>query len=188
MFCEWCNAPFTKKVSTPKRFCTFGCAMKYAGSLRRGKPRPDASIRMLLNNPMSSEKNIAKMVATKSRNGTLRLWKGERWGNGTHTPQQLKLQKMLGPKWVLELAIPTGVPRGQGYPTCYKVDIGRKRWKIAVEIDGKNHRWKKPREKDRKKETHLSKLGWSVLRFTNEEIDKRPSKVVRTILRFIASK
>jgi very-short-patch-repair endonuclease len=83
----------------------------------------------------------------------------------------------------MEVAIPTGnKPRdGSGYPTCYKADVGNHLLKIAIEVDGKGHKWKKGKLRDLKKEEKLKQLGWKTLRFTNEEILEDISKVLLVI-------
>ena len=75
---------------------------------------------------------------------------------------------------------------GLRYPTNYKVDIGHKQLRIAIEVDGKNHNSRKTKERDRKKLNMLSHLGWKVLRFTNQEIEDRSTDVVKMILSSIA--
>ena len=56
----------------------------------------------------------------------------------------------------------------QGYPTCYKVDCGNRRLRIAIEADGLSHNYR--RELDAKKDAKLASLGWTVLRFSNQQI------------------
>ncbi len=31
------------------------------------------------------------------------------------------------------------MPRGSGYPTCYKLDIGHQELRIGIEMDGPSH-------------------------------------------------
>ena len=42
--------------------------------------------------------------------------------------------------------------------------------KLCVEIDGSTHRTKLGKDLDRKKEECLSMLGYTVIRFTNEQV------------------
>ncbi|HDZ27302.1 MAG TPA: DUF559 domain-containing protein [Candidatus Aminicenantes bacterium] len=115
------------------------------------------------------------MISTKRINGTLNVWLGKRGGNGQFTPQQVLLATALG--WPMEVAISLG-KRQKGYPTNYKVDVGNKKLKLGIEVDGKNHRMKRNILKDKKKENKLEELGWKVLRFTNKEITMNLSRVL----------
>ena len=48
-----------------------------------------------------------------------------------------------------------------------------------VEIDGPGHARPRSRTKDRRVDRELRAAGYRVLRFTDEDIDKRPDWVVR---------
>jgi len=125
----------------------------------------DCSNRMKSNNPMHSKKNIQKMMRTKTLNGTLHEWKGERGGNGKLTESQIRLSLALG--WPMEVVICTG--GGEGFPNSYKIDIADSLLKLAIEVDGSSHQSKENMLLDAKKTNKLNELGWKVLRFTNEE-------------------
>lgn len=190
--CGWCQTPFWARRCWTKKFCTHRCGLKHVASLKVGKKRPDSAARMRNNNPMKDQAVRDRMVKTKTANGTLREWKGERGGNGKTTPQQQKLFESLAsqdPRWCLEFVILTGRPKkDREYPTCYKVDIGLPEEKLAVEVDGPTHRTRRGRDKDMKKDRLLASLGWRVLRFWNEEIDSEPTLVLKLIHSSIASK
>lgn len=162
-----------EKVST--------AAKKRYASDHGKKTRQMLSERMTRDNPMHHQDAVERMRETKGRRGTLHNGPSERGGNGKLTPQQVKLKDTLGDRWETELPIPTRRPRGNGYPTCYKVDVGNLKAKVAVEIDGKMHRNKKVREKDHKKQNLLVSLGWTVLRFSNQEIDTDVNAVAAII-------
>ena len=186
--CEWCKKPTLKRVPTT-RFCSKRCMQIHrwrttdigdrVRQAHKGKPNPGAAEYMKANNPMHQKSVVQKMVETKRRNGTLGLLSLHRGGNGKLTRPQRLLLDLLGPKWKAELPIKTKLT--SPYPPCYKVDIGRRRYKVAVEIDGKNHINPKNRKKDRKKQRVLESLGWKVLRFTNEEVLSHPRRVLKTI-------
>lgn len=204
--CAWCGKEIQYKKSSPRRFCSRSCMGKWKMSLpefrekihsldarkkiaesskiRMADPklRKMHSERMKKNNPATRPEIMKKIIATKRINGTLHVWKGERGGNGKLTIPQKLLAAHLA--WPTEYAISLG-KRRKGYPTCYKVDLGNPDLKIAIEIDGKLHRWKKSISKDMKKTKALNQLGWKVLRFTNEEIMKDISKVLLEIKREI---
>ena len=144
-----------------------------------------ASERMKKHNPMFKRKNVERAKAVKRANGTLNIWKGKRGGNGQYTPSQILLATALG--WEMEIAIKTGNNQtdGSGYPTCYKVDIGNRKLKIAIEVDGKMHRERKHKVLDQKKENKLIGLGWKVLRFTNKEVIEHLEVCVKTVMSII---
>lgn len=152
-----------------------------AGELRRKA----LSERMKKNNPSHDPKVLAKAKQTKKERGSLHQWKGKRGGNGTFSKHQKVLWSWLDHDWQMELAIPTGVPKRNGYPTCYKVDIGNPLLKVAIEIDGPLHLNPKNKAKDQKKEELITSLGWRVLRFTNQEVDNNILKILRTISLYI---
>lgn len=60
----------------------------------------------------------------------------------------------------------------QSPPKCYKVDLADPETKLAIEVDGNSHLTKKWRFLDARKTEILSLIGWSVLRFTNQEVDR----------------
>jgi hypothetical protein len=92
-----------------------------------------------------------------------------RGGNGKLTAPQKLLSKVLGPEWEVEYAISLGTKQ-PGYPTCYKVDLGNPKLKIAIECDGNGHKGKTRKLKDSKKDTKLAELGWQTYRIWNKTI------------------
>ena len=129
-----------------RRFCTGSCAKKHE-------------------NPMAKDSARLKMQQTLRSIGHAPKVRG---GNGralTHSQQAM--MKVLGPEWRAEFAIPTKIPRGNGYPPCYKVDLGNPASKMAIELDGQTH-FGKRRLLDRKKDDLLATLGWKVFRVTNK--------------------
>jgi len=198
LICGTCKKEFGSKVHGAK-FCSKECVyknqeMRTAASKRLRnwniKNRKLISDRMSgENNPTKNPKVLAKIKATQIMNGSFYEWKGERGGNGKLTKPQLMVCAMTG--WEPELVIKTASHlkigerkkwcEKQKIPHAYKVDVGNKDLKIAIEVDGKGHTNPKKIKIDQKKEKHLKRLGWRVLRFTNEEILKTPSKVLSQI-------
>jgi very-short-patch-repair endonuclease len=76
----------------------------------------------------------------------------------------------------------------QSLPTWYKVDIADPTIKLAIEVDGQTHRLKKWKFLDRRKESVLRALGWSVLRFSNQQVMEDLEEVLAEIERFMISK
>jgi very-short-patch-repair endonuclease len=86
----------------------------------------------------------------------------------------------------MEYVILTRPIRGvfSALPNAYKVDLADPERHLAIEIDGGSHKSLRVQEIDRKKTNALSCLGWSVLRFTNEEVLNSPLDVVEKIRAF----
>jgi very-short-patch-repair endonuclease len=86
----------------------------------------------------------------------------------------------------MEVPISTQMPRGSGYPTAYKIDVGNTELKIAIEVDGFSHNALKRRAQDIKKAAFLESRGWRVLRFTNSEVRVDLTRCVQTVLSTIS--
>ena len=69
----------------------------------------------------------------------------------------------------------------ESLPNSYSVDIAHPQTLTAIEVDGSSHRTRKWKFLDRRKESVLSALGWSVLRFWNEEVLTDLDRVVRDV-------
>lgn len=193
--CAWCGKIFKPKYLKMQRFCGASCSAKWRMStpehkvkvhtqethakigravsvwLQSNDPKAKKQVDRIRNlNPMEDPASVQKMIDTKTRNGTFREWKGARGGNGRGmTKAQFLLKSHLSKEWMSELPIPLGKQQ-EGYPSCYKVDLGNAGLKIAIEVDGPGHKNYKRQEKDRKKEAKLASLGWIVLRFWNKQI------------------
>lgn len=128
--------------------------------------RKYASERMKLNNPMSNPDAVSKMTAKLKGRTFL-----SRGGNGKLTSQQIALHNATSA--LMEFAIETSAvaSKFQSLPNCYKVDLAFPEVKLAIEVDGKTHRLKKWKFLDARKSEVLTALGWSILRFTNEQVD-----------------
>ena len=93
----------------------------------------------------------------------------KRGGNGHLLPlPQLALLHALGEGWEAEYVVKVGMGRGNGYPTCYKIDIANPQHKIAVEVDGGSHTAIERRNADQRKAEFLASQGWSVYRVSNQ--------------------
>ena len=91
-----------------------------------------------------------------------------RGGNGRPLPvPQRMMLEALGAGWVAEYIVPTRMPRSDGWPTHYKLDLGDPQRRLAIEIDGHCHASPSRREQDRRKTAFLAANGWCVLRITN---------------------
>jgi len=110
-----------------------------------------------------------------------------RGGNGNLTKQQLTIHELTG--LPMEYVIPTKEVRGQfeSLPNHYKVDLADPARRLAIEIDGRTHTQKRWQFLDARKTAVLSALGWSVLRFWNEEVNENAAAVAERIATFTTS-
>jgi len=135
---------------------------------KRGRAKLAAEIR---------RKNAAGVMGSAKSLG----FRGVRGGNGAGpTVPEQALMAELGDGWVWQYAIPTGKPRGQGYPTSYKVDIAKPGCKLAIEVDGESHRPR--RAHDEKKDRLLESLGWTVVRVPNRRAVQNAKEEAERIL------
>ena len=132
-----------------QEFCSISCSKKHR-------------------NPMESEAARKAMKKTLQKKGHQPIRRG---GNGQLLPvPQLVLLHALGDGWEAELSIATGAGHLNGvYPNAYKVDIGNRNRKIAIELDGDSHGSIERKNKDKKKDEKLAELGWSVFRVSNKK-------------------
>jgi hypothetical protein len=114
----------------------------------------------------------------KSLSGRTFLARG---GNGKFTKQQLAVHVATG--LPMEHSIATSAAKGvfQSLPNHYKVDLADPVRMLAIEVDGRTHQTKKWKFLDKRKTEVLNFLGWSVLRFTNEEVTKNLAGCVRMV-------
>ena len=190
--CAYCGNVFSPKYVAQKyqRFCGRSCSARWRMSqpeiiakvhspevasrrgksrsawLRSGNPKALKELdRISKLKPMKNQSTRDKVSSVlKAMNHKPSVRGGN--GKGMTVPQQLMIDVLAG-NWIAEFSISLG-KRQQGFPTCYKVDIGHPGLKIAIEVDGNSHYSRK--EKDKKKDVKLASLGWTVLRFWNKDI------------------
>lgn len=93
----------------------------------------------------------------------------ERGGNGRGpTLPERMLSNALG--WKTNIIVNTHGGRAFGYPTHYKIDVGNESKKIGIEIDGSSHTSLERKSQDIKKTEWLTRNGWKILRFTNQQV------------------
>lgn len=63
----------------------------------------------------------------------------------------------------------------------YIVDFYCAKSHLVIELDGKVHLEKEQQEKDKFRDEHLQDMGYTVLRFTNEEVIDNYKTVLNTI-------
>ncbi|MBW4677760.1 MAG: endonuclease domain-containing protein [Desmonostoc geniculatum HA4340-LM1] len=201
--CLWCGQSFqmrqNKSVNQKRKFCSKSCAntmkanqpqerersrqrVKFAYLSNIGRKRPDASQRMRENNPTKNPATLLKM--SLSMKGKTFLARG---GNSKITEPQMKLATALLLTDYIEYPISTSSVKHlfPSLPPCYKVDIAYPEKKLVIEVDGKTHKLKKQKFLDKRKTEVLNALGWSVLRFWNEEILNDLESVLLKVKQFI---
>ena len=152
------------KVHAPEVAAKRGA--KRSAWLRSGNPRAVAELaRVAAMNPCESPEVRTKISATLKAMGHRPSIRGGN-GRGMTVPQSM-MKEVLGDGWTDEFALSLG-QKTEGYPTNYKLDLAHPGLKIAIEVDGLSHGSR--RELDAKKDAKVAEFGWTVLRFTNQEI------------------
>lgn len=184
--CRNCGESFWRPSNRRRQMCSKSCLAEWK---RQNVPpaliRFNKTVRreqMKENNPMKDPETREKMkTSLRSMN-----WRPpKQGGNGREAPlPQRLIAHALG--WPMEVVVKTEVPRGNGYPTCYKLDVANETLKVGVEIDGGSHNADERKEQDAKKDEFLASKGWSVLRFTNEEVLGNLEGCVQTVMSTIS--
>lgn len=173
-----------------RTFCSKECSAKSksaSSSITMAETnRKYASERMKKNNPMKKEDARIKMK--KALTGRPFL---HRMGNGQYTRHQIALFNALKTRcsesFVLEYPIKTAEAKTEAaIPNCYKTDIACPEHCLAIEIDGKSHKTTRGKNADKLKTNVLHQLGWSVLRFTNQQVEESLTGCVRTVMSTIS--
>lgn len=171
-------------LKTNRAYCGNPCAKKYVSqvsSVTASKTnRRYASARMKEKNPMRHAATRKKVSTTLKK---LQFQPSVQGGNGRKpTEAEIVLYEMLGGLgFTLQPVILTQRPKPIGYPPCYKPDLGNPLLKLAIEADGQSHTGQR-RLLDKKKDDCLVGLGWTVLRFKNEQILTDTAEVKRMIM------
>ena len=92
------------------------------------------------------------------------------------TPQERKLWKILRNHQFYNFEIRRQYPIDK-----YIVDFIWRKKKIIIEIDGGQHNEKETIEYDKKRSFDLNKLGYKVVRFWNNDIDKNIEGVYKIL-------
>jgi hypothetical protein len=137
-----------------------------------------ASARMKTSNPMSNPETRLKVSQTLKELGHKPLIQG---GNGRGpTVHEKLISDAL--HWPTNVIVSTKMSKYSGYPNHYKLDIGDIDKKIGVEIDGQSHNTLARQNQDVKKENFLASLGWTIIRFTNKEVETSLQQCVEKVL------
>lgn len=192
--CDFCGKTvLPKNKSFPLvRFCDTSCSTKWwmqfqefrtrVFTKERSRKSGEGRRRFLLSGTTEAERQRHRVGKLKPMlNSETRKRVSEALRNMNHRPPiqggngrpmpipQARLLAALGKEWLAEYPVATG-HKGNGFPTCYKIDIANPAMKIAIEVDGFSHASWKAVERDRKKDQLLTSFGWIVLRFTNQQV------------------
>ena len=68
----------------------------------------------------------------------------------------------------------------------YYADFACRRLRLVIEIDGGVHRLEHVRDKDERRQAEIEALGWTVLRFTNDEALLESGRLAEAVRRHAA--
>lgn len=179
--CESCGTQFERwcRGSRIPRFC-------YAQCSKRGVKNPASAERMRRANPMWMPGIKQKALRTRKVRGFVPFLTG-RGGNGKVAPTEALFHREFPEwQWGAIVTAPPALRAELALPKHLKVDFAMPDRKLAVELDGHTHNSPMGRDRDRRKEAALSRLGWSVLRIKNTEMHDSLPQVRRKIRTFTA--
>ncbi len=141
-----------------------------------------------------AKKNSLKGNKVLEKKGYKKNFK-ERGGNGKGYTKHQKflydeINTKIGGCWEMEGVVVTGKKMKELYnsPHHYKIDIFNETEKICIEIDGKSHYSKERKLQDLKKEKVLKDLGYTIIRYRNEDIFKKIDLIIDEIKKLNISK
>ena len=187
--CSICSSPFTLPLSkraywkrTGRAICSPDCLREsYVG--RDMGPKAEARARLSelrkVQNPMRDDPAVRERVSAALRARSHRPSRRGGNGRGPTEPQRV-LAEALG--WPMEVIVPTGQRTPGGPPTHWKLDIANPDLMVAVEVDGKSHCALSRQAQDQRKTEWLTGAGWTVLRFSNEEVMADTAACARTVM------
>lgn len=180
--CKQCGRDY---VGRGRERCSRECSQAWIAQKLGQWNRTEGARRMLANPPMAKPGVREKMMATRRRNPE--TWVPGRKRDGTivpsgngrgPTPAQRNLATALG--LPMEVVVGMGQWR-RGRAKNYKLDIANRSILLGIEIDGWGHDSAKGRALDKKKTEALAGLGWTVLRFSNEQVMEHLEECVEVV-------
>jgi len=142
---------------------------------------------MIYNNPMKNQEYRNKMTNTirkMAKDGKLN--NNFKYGNGKISKaESIIYSELIALGFEYNKGINTksfkDVFPNYKIPFVYKADFINKNLKIAIEIDGKSHNYKKVKESDNKKQLVFDFNNYIVLRFTNDDVINNKLNVLKEI-------
>ena len=182
--CGWCGTSFYRP-SKAVRFCSVTCAARWRGvQARKLSDRPCDWCKANFTPPRTSSRFCTASCRARWVNAqrpkrpkvpSSHLRQAERGG----LPKaQFLLWQALGDDWHPQYWMS---PLGDlGDDVIYfQIDLALPAKHLAVEVDGNNHRYLV--DKDQRRDQWLIRNGWTVLRFSDEEIRTSIESVVEKI-------
>ena len=99
------------------------------------------------------------------------------------TPAEVRFWNLIGPLRTHGYHFRKQVPLG-----AFVVDFACHHAKVVIEIDGDTHYRDKAIQKDRERDAALSRHGYKVLRFTNDDVMSNPEGVYDTLVCVLAER
>lgn len=166
--CDKCGKPFTVLPNSPKRFCSRKCA---------GIARTQIVVHC---DNCGKQFTVTPAILKRKRRFCSRYcmlaYKGQ-------TSIETLLAKELTDRNIpfeSQYHIKSGNPKG------WWIDFAFPAYKLAVEADGIYwHSFPNVQEKDARKDADLTQRGWTVLRFTGNEIRESPAACVDEIVKHL---
>ena len=185
------TAPDLKRYElTGRAYCGKACSNAYRSKVSSETMartnRKHASARMKSNNPMAKPEAREKMTASLRASGHKPRVRG---GNGKPaTPAEQMLIAHFGPLGFSAQCSVRTLHLRHTYkaPPAYKVDCGNPALKLAIEADGNSHQSLLGQDRDARKTACLNGLGWTLLRFSNQQILHETEHVIGTVLSTIS--
>lgn len=184
--CEWCGESFYR-ASKAVRFCGMQCAAEWRGVNHRklvdinceecGEifTPPKSTSRFCTQSCRAIWTNKNRKVAPKVKKNSSYLRKADRGGL---TKQEFALYSELGSEWHPQYWMSPFGALGDDIVN-FKLDFANLDKKIDVEIDGRSHMYSGDR--DERRDEWLKNQGWTVLRFTNQEVTDSLNSVMEKI-------
>ena len=122
--------------------------------------------------------------AKKNALSALATLGGGRGKGSTLTESQRILSEMLG--WKTEYIVTTGIKMADNplrLPSSYAIDIANDKVMVAIEVDGFHHYQEKFKIRDLKKERFLRSIGWTIIRFFNNEVINNPEECFNKVMK-----
>ena len=200
--CEWCGAQFTQDRPGERRFCSKSCGAKSQHAKRRGGPWERTCEQCGVTFPGGAQRRYCSKKCANTaiyHSGNRQSFTaGSKAENKRRTGAAQERAQRRAERWSSAKGVRTGphveaVREALGWPknriewrvwdgTVYwLLDLADPTARLDVEIDGSNHRLKSKQVVDARKTAALESVGWSVLRFTNTEVERDLDAVVTKI-------
>jgi very-short-patch-repair endonuclease len=134
----------------------------------------------------SADKNAGKIVKRKHKNRIEKKSEEMQQGQMPYSNQAIQLTKLFndqGANIPFKKFAQYKVSNPQGQP--FVLDFAIPDLKIAIEADGELHKIPENKERDIKRDQKLSRRGWVILRFGENEIKEKVDIVMGEILKYV---